>query len=469
MVAPADFERIKKLRTQRSPSGNVLLLSEITRQLKEKLGASEPPKDWVPWRDRARPNQLPPDDQEWFIWLLLAGRGFGKTRTGVEWLHERMMQGDKRRWAAIIGRTPAEVRDIILQGPGGLLTNAPPHQMPEYIASKRRVVWPTGAYATIYSGANPEQLRGFSGDTFLSDEIAAWDYPQETWDMLMFGMREAKVSDPQGVVATTPKPIKVIKDLLKEDRKKKRGGYVHVTTGSSYDNKANLSERYYKTVIAPYEGTRLGRQEIYAEVLEDVQGALWTMATIDRTRWEIDKHGPVPPQELLAIAIDPAVTANKGSDETGIIAAGAGYCKCRGKGKELHGFVFEDGSGIYSPRGWAGRAFDMLDDHSADLIVGEVNNGGDLVEVNLSTVREVFPFEKIVASRGKKLRAQPVANYHEQGKIHLVGFFPELEDQMTTWVPHLTTKSPDRVDAAVYALTKVLSLGGPAGGLNWGN
>lgn len=427
---------------------NYLLRRGVLQQLNEKLEKLTEKETADNWRDVARPEQLAPG-WEWFVWLLLAGRGFGKTRTGVQWLHEQGMAGDERRWMAIVGRTPADVRDVILNGPGGLLTNAPKHEMPEYSPSRRRVTWPTGAYATIYSGANPEQLRGFSGDRALLDELAAFDLPQETWDMLMFGMREAKISDPQVVVTTTPKPIPLLKELLK-----KEGEWVAVTRGSSYDNRANLAKRYYDVVIAPYEGTRLGRQEIHAELLEDVEGALWTLELIDRLR---RGEEAVPDLDRLVVAVDPAVTANKAtSDETGIIVVGTGWCNCKGE-EELHGFVMQDASDVLKSAAWGNKTLSLYDKFEADYVVGEVNNGGDLVERNLRACRQDgWKFKEVRASRGKYTRAEPVASLYEQGKVHHIGTFPQLEDQMTQWVPDTGQDSPDRMDALVWGLTELM-------------
>lgn len=448
------------------------LLVHLRDTLRERIDTRrENLKRWRPWRELARPNQLPPTGA-WFIWCLLAGRGFGKTRSGAEWVHVRGMTGDERRWMALVGKEPGNVRDQMLEGPGGLLTNTPPHERPKYEPSKRRLTWPTGAWATIYSGANPEALRGFSGDTAWVDELAAYKHPKTTWDNLMFGMREAKLADPQVCVTTTPKPIQVVRDLVEQAEREGDDGYVRITSGSSYDNRANLSKVYYDVVIAPYEGTRLGEQEIRGKLLAEVEGALWKSWQIDQLRIPPDRLSEYLIGDFLevAIGVDPAVTSRKSSNETGITVGATGRCKCKvdqGGGVEVHGFALADLSGILTPRQWALRTRDAYQDFEADTIVGEVNNGGDLVKVNLDTVSTNLPFEDVYASRGKRTRAQPIGNLTEQGKIHHVGALPKLEDQLTTWDPHGDMDSPDRLDSYVWTFTRLMiELGG---GLLWGS
>lgn len=440
--------------TSEPKTGQELFFETLRDKLAELIGATQPPPHWVPWRHTARANQLPPE-WGWFTWLLLAGRGFGKTRTGAEWIHEEGMAGNSQRYMALVARTPADARDIMLYGPGGLMTNAPPNERPRHVETKRLLIWPTGARATIYSGANPEQLRGFSGERAWVDELASYEYPQDTWDNLMFGMREAKVDDPRVVVTTTPRPIQVLKDLLKA-----KDDYVHVTTGSSYDNRANLSKRYYDVVIRPYEGTRLGRQEIYAELLEDVEGALWSLALLDRLRLT---HADVPDLDQVCIAVDPAVTANRDSDETGISVHGRGWCKCQQRRnerghllEELHGFVLDDLSGIYRPERWADIVLSAFDDWEANFILGEVNNGGDLVARNIHAERPEAPFREVRASRNKFTRAEPISTLYERGRVHHVGTHAKLEDEMTSWVPNAGMPSPSRLDSVVWGQTKLM-------------
>lgn len=384
----------------------------------------------------ARDNQLhPPGD--WRVWLLLAGRGFGKTRTGAEWVREQIESGKARR-IALVARSAADARDVMVEGESGILAVCPPWFKPKYEPSKRRLTWPNGAIATTYSADEPNLLRGPQHDAAWADERAAWRY-DDAWDQLMFGLRLG--SDPRCVVTTTPRPTKAIKELIADPK-------TYVTRGSTYDNRANLAEAFLETIIKRYEGTRLGRQELNAEILEDVEGALWTMAGIDATRVQQE------PDDLLrvVVGVDPAVTSGEASNETGIVV-----CAMHGRGKDAEFFVLEDYSLKASPDGWARRAVQAFEAWDADLVVGEVNNGGDLVEHVIRTVAPRIPFKAVRASRGKQKRAEPVAALWEQGRAHVVGNLPELETQMTTWVPGLDEdESPDRMDAMVWAMTELM-------------
>lgn len=389
------------------------------------------------WEFWARPNQLPPDD-DWVGWVLCTGRGFGKTRSGGMWVHRRAMEGDERRRIALVSKTPGDARDDMIEGLGGILRNVPPDEVPEYNPSKRRLTWPTGAWATVYSGAHPDQARGFSGDTVWADELAAWKYPQETWDNLLFGMREAQVSSPRFCVTTTPRPIPLIKDLIQRCATSEQW---YLVTGSSYENRANLHPIYYAEVIAPYEGTTLGQQEIYGKLLSDVPEALWRRKWIDKKRkaWEDE----LPDYTHVAVAIDPAAEATDDSSETGIMVGALG--------RNGQGYLLYDLSGKSTPEKWAQRAVSAYKEERADAIVAEVNNGGDMVRATIHAVDPHVPVLKVHASRGKRTRAEPVATKSELGKIHHVGSFPELEDQLCTWIPGM--KSPDRLDAYVWLFT----------------
>lgn len=390
------------------------------------------------WRFWLRPKQWPPPG-DWFIWMALAGRGFGKTRTGAHWIHDRAMAGDERRWMALVARNPREARDAMLHGPGGLLKVTPPDERPKYEPSKVKLTWPNGAHATIYSGENPDALRGFSGDTAWLDELAAYQYAQAAWDNLQFGLREAKVERPRLFVSTTPKRIPLVRELLA------RKGVVAVR-GSSYENRANLAPEYFREVIEPYEGTTIGRQEIYAELLEEAPGALWTRATLEACR------RPQVPEQLtrVAIAVDPPITSGPRSAEAGIMVGGLGTNR--------EGYLVADLSGRYSPERWATRVVEAFEEHEADMVVAEANQGGEMVERVLRTVPggERLPVRLVNATRGKQTRAQPVASLYERGKIHHVGFFAELEDQLTTWVPDEDKVSPDRLDADVWLFTYLM-------------
>jgi predicted phage terminase large subunit-like protein len=388
--------------------------------------------DWKFW---ARPNQLaPPGD--WRTWLVLAGRGFGKTRTGAELVRDRVAAGYKR--IALVGATAADTRDVMVEGESGILAISPANNRPRYVSTVRRLMWPNGAIATTYSAEEPERLRGPQHDFAWCDEIAAWRYP-EAWDMLMFGLRLGR--DPRSVVTTTPKPIKLVRDLLADPTTK-------ITRGSTYDNRGNLAPAFFTQIIRKYEGTRLGRQEIEAELLADTPGALWTMKRIDELRVN---RGAYPELTRIVVAIDPAVSTGEDSDETGIVVAG--------KSAAGHGYVLHDGSGRMMPTEWARAAIKAYRDHHADRVVAEVNQGGDMVETTVRMVDPNVSYTAVHASRGKVVRAEPVAALYEQGRIHHVGAFPQLEDQMCAFTSDFDRKSsgsPDRVDALVWAFTELL-------------
>ena len=326
----------------------------------------------------------------------------------------------------------------MVEGESGILAIAPPWNRPHYEPSKRRVTWPNGAIATLYSADEPERLRGPQHDLAWPDELGAWRYP-ETWDMLMFGLRLG--SKPRAVVTTTPRPTRLIRDLIASPT-------TVVTRGSTYDNRVNLPPAFFEQIIRKYEGTRLGRQELYAEVLDDVPGALWTRAMLENA----SGHALGDLQRVV-VAIDPAVTSGDNADETGIIVAA----------KAADGLydVLADRSCRMSPDGWATRAITALDEFKADRIVAEVNNGGDLVEATIRTVRRNAPYRKVHASRGKRVRAEPIAALYEQSRVRHHGNLEHLEAQMLTFLPEGSDASPDRVDALVWALTELSSRPSP--------
>lgn len=410
--------------------------------------------DWNFW---ARPEQLAPgssesaiDRDDWSFWLILAGRGFGKTRAGSEWCVEQARKHPGSH-GALVGATAADVRDTMLSagqemvdGASGILAISPPDFMPIYEPSKRILTWPNDTVGTLYSAEEPDRMRGPQHHWGWADELAAWKRLQDTWDMLMFGMRLGK--SPRMCITTTPRPLPAIKDLLKNQR-------TVVTRGSTYDNRSNLAEVFFDSIISKYEGTRLGRQELHAELLDDIQGALWNLAMIDAARVVEEE---VPALLRVTVAVDPAVSTSEKSDETGIVAGGVGLCSCKGT-PELHAFVMRDHSGKYSPNGWGSEAVALYNRLHADRIVAEVNNGGDLVENNLRTVDQAVSYRAVHASRGKLTRAEPVAALYEQGKVHHVGGgLVKLEDQQTQWDPTAKMKSPDRMDALVYLITDLM-------------
>jgi phage terminase large subunit-like protein len=388
--------------------------------------------DWSFW---ARDKQLAPVG-EWETWLIMAGRGFGKTRTGAEWVRDQIERQGKRR-LALVARTAADVRDVMVEGESGILAICPHWNRPHYEPSKRRLVWPNGAMATTYSGDKPDQLRGPQHDGAWCDELAAWRYP-ESFDQLQFGLRLG--DNPQVVITTTPRPIQVIRDLIKDPA-------TVVTSGSTYENIANLAPRALDRLRRKYENTRLGQQELYAKLLDDNPGALWKRKTIEDLR--VTQH---PELQRIVVAIDPQ--AKKSSDkreldetsETGIVVAGVAY--------DGQGYVLDDLTIDGSPDQWGRAAVTGYYKFEADRIVGETNQGGDMVEYTVRTIDDKVPFKQLHASRGKHTRAEPVAALYEQGKVHHVGMFAELEDQMCQWVPG--DDSPDRMDALVWALTELM-------------
>jgi predicted phage terminase large subunit-like protein len=388
--------------------------------------------DWPLW---ARKSQLPPGG-EWRVWLLLAGRGFGKTRTGAEFIRARVGAHRARR-IALVAPTAADARDVMVEGESGLLAIAQAGDRPDYESSKRRLTWPNGAVATLYSADEPERLRGPQHDLAWCDELAAWRYP-EAWDMLMFGLRLG--ADPRAVVTTTPRPTRLIKSLLADPA-------VVVTRGSTSENRANLAPAFLDQIVRRYEGTRLGRQELDAEILEDVPGALWSRGIVEAAR-----VAKVPDLTRVVVAIDPAASTSAGSDETGIVVAG--------KDERGEGYVLADLSGRYEPAEWAKAAIAAWRSHEADRIVAEVNNGGDMVEATLRVVDPTVSFTAVRAARGKTARAEPVAALYERGRVHHLGALPQLEDQMCAFTAGFDRAaagySPDRVDALVWALTALL-------------
>ncbi len=389
------------------------------------------------WTLQARPSQLPPLGDWWFVWLILAGRGFGKTRAGSETVRLQKLAGCTRM--AIVGATAADVRDTMVEGASGVLATSPKHDRPEYEPSKRRLTWPNGAIATTYSADEPERLRGPEHDFVWADELAAWNYP-EAWDQAMFGLRRGK--RPRAIVTTTPKPTKIIRGLV--DRE---GKDVFVTRGSTFENAANLAPSFLSEITKRYQGTRLGRQELQAEILDDVPGSLWQREWIDRARRE-----RAPELKQIVVAIDPAVKSGEDSDETGIIVAGVGH--------DDRGYVLEDLSGRYAPHEWARVAVAAYHRHEADRIVAEVNNGGEMVEQVLRQVDATAAFRAVHASRGKVVRAEPIAALYEQGRIHHVGALEVLEDQMCAFTTDFDRGragySPDRVDALVWVFTELM-------------
>lgn len=389
--------------------------------------------DWTLW---ARPNQLPPLSG-WFIWLIMTGRGWGKTRTGAEWVISEAKNEAGIR-IALIGRTPADARDVMIEGESGILSVSPPWFTPSYEPSKRRLTWPNGSLATVYSSESPSSLRGPQHHKAWGDELAAWK-TSETFDNLMLGLRLG--TSPQAVFTTTPKPINTVKEIVKDSKENESG--IVITHGRTFDNVANLSPVFIKTITKKYKGTSLGKQELDGLLLEDVPGALWKRSLIDNFRVKT-------PRQLvrIVVSIDPNVSSSDEADEAGIIVAGLG--------DNDHGYILRDGSGSMSPFEWANRGIALYNEFQADLIVAEVNNGGDLVEMTLRTINKNVSYKAVHASRGKRARAEPVISLYEQGLVHHVGVFEDLEDQMCTHIPGESQGSPDRMDGLVWAIFELM-------------
>ncbi len=393
--------------------------------------------DWDFW---ARPKQQFPGG-DWITWLILAGRGFGKTRVGAEWVRH-LAENKLIGRIALIGETAADVRDTMVHGEAGIMAISRPGFRPIHIESRRLVQWPNGVIATTYSGEKPDQLRGPAHGAAWGDEPAKWKYGQDAIDNLMFGLRLGQ--HPQVCFTTTPRPIKLIKDLVKDLT-------THVTRGTTYENLKNLAPAFAKKIISKYEGTRLGRQELNAEILDDVPGALWNRTNIDANRVKT-----CPDMRRIVVAIDPNVTSGEDADEAGIVVCGLGV--------DGLGYVLEDATGdeigeARGPAGWAKRAVAAYKKWQADRIVGEVNNGGEMVGMVIRAVDSNVSYKAVHASRGKVVRAEPISALYEQNRIKHVGSFPVLEDQQCEFTHDFTKEkagySPDRMEALVWGFTEL--------------
>lgn len=383
------------------------------------------------WLDTARPEQVAPEG-DWLTWVILAGRGWGKTRTGAEDVAWYGMANPGSR-IAVVAPTSADARDTCVEGDSGLLNVLPREAVQAWNRSLGELILVNGTRYKTFSADEPERLRGPQHHRAWADELAAWRYP-EAWDQLMFGLRLGQ--HPQAVVTTTPKPTPLVKALVAAKTS-------HVTRGSTFDNAKNLAPSALQMLKEKYEGTRLGRQELDAEILGDLPGALWSLTSLDAYRLRES-----PDMARIVVAVDPAVTATEASDEHGIIVAGL---------SEKRGIVLEDASLQGSPHEWARRAVSLYRSWNADCIVIEVNQGGDMVAHTIRTIDPNVKIKEVRASRGKHVRAEPIAALYEQGRVAHAGVFPELENQMT----QMTTAgfegegSPDRVDALVWAMTEL--------------
>ena len=376
------------------------------------------------WNFWARPNQLPPKT-EWGIWLLLTGRGFGKTRAGAQWVIEQAKTAGTH--IAMVCRVPADGRDVMANGESGVVRSSPPDFRPTYIPSQRLIKWPNGSEARIYSSETPDDLRGPNFHCAWIDELAKYHHAQEVWDTLVMAVRLPP--NPRIVVTTTPRPIPILKRLMDDPA-------THVTQGSIYDNRTNLSEKFFERLIKRYEGTYLGQQELEGLLITERPGALWTREVLER-------HRVANAPDVLTrvvVAIDPPATSGDDSAEAGIVVVGSGL--------DGISYVLADASLHGSPDQWGRQAIRLYDRFHADQIVGEVNNGGEMVgftvkECAKSLFRDgeressVVPYVPVRASRGKMTRAEPIAALYTQGRVKHAGLFPELEDQLTSWVEKL--------------------------------
>ena len=399
---------------------------------------------YTEWLGTAREARLTPE-ADFLIWLILAGRGWGKTRTGAEDIAIYAMDNPNVN-CAVVAPTHGDLRRVCFGGPSGLLSVIPKEcllkskEQAGYSSTVSEIRLHNGSKIIGFAAQEPERLRGPQFHRAWCDEIAAWRYP-EAFDQLMFGLRLG--DKPQCVITTTPKPIKILKDLIERDD-------VYVTRGSTFENEENLAESALQMLKDRYEGTNLGRQELYAELIEDFEGALWSPDMIEEARINEDRE-----LQQIIIAIDPAVTANDNSDETGIVIVGKDF------NNEF--YVLEDLSGRHSADKWGRIAVNAFYEWEADRIVAEVNNGGDLVERLIRNIDATVPYRAVRATRGKILRAEPIAALYEQRRVHHVGAYPELEQQMCSYTGE-TNSSPDRLDALVWGLTE---LSKSRGQVNW--
>lgn len=382
----------------------------------------------------ARANQHPPKG-DWLVWLIRGGRGSGKTRPGAEWVHRRTKISPR---IALIGRTGPDARAYMIEGESGLLATAAPDNRPIWEPSKKELTWPNGAKAFVFSAEEPDRLRGPQHHDAWLDEPAHFDNIEEVWSNLLFGLRLIGQDEPRICCTTTPVPTKWVKDTIADP------DTVSVIA-STYENVHNLAPKFAKVILTKYEGTRKGRQEIHGEVLADVEGALWQYEYLENRILDKGPREMALEMDRIVVAVDPAGTHRKRSDETGIVVVGA-------KGEDF--YVLADYSGKYSPAGWAGRAVAALHEFGADSIVAEVNYGGDMVRSTLENADEDVRIVEVTSRRGKVIRADPIVALYEKGRVWHVGVnLGDLEDQLVGWVPG--NESPDRLDALVHGLTDV--------------
>lgn len=391
------------------------------------------------WRGLwARENQLPPAGP-WRVWLINAGRGFGKTRSAAEWVRQQLTEMPGCR-VGIVARTYSDARDVCVEGESGLLSTFSPAEREglEWNRSLGEGILRNGSRWSVFTSEKPDSLRGPQFHCLWADELAAWEKNRAAWEQVPFVVRLPWAASPERagriVVSTTPRPVKEIRELMKSPD-------TAVTGGTSFENWANLN-KLAQAKLETLRGTRLGRQELFAEVLDDAPGALWQRANLDKHRVTL-----APEMARIVVGVDPAVTSGEDSDETGIIIAG--------KGVDGRFYVLSDRTCRLSPDGWARRVVEAFEEYQADRVVAEVNQGGDLVERILRNISKNVAYKGVRASKGKRVRAEPIAALYEQGRVSHVGAHERLEDQQCNFTPDGFEGSPDRVDALVWALTEL--------------
>lgn len=402
----------------------LFLKAELDRRLKHEAKYN--------WLSNARQSQCLPKGNDWQTWLILAGRGFGKTRTGAESVRH-LIETNQARHIGLIGQSLVEAASVMVLGESGLMNVFPPHERPIFKSGQQKIFFKNGAVATLFGGNSPERLRGPQFDLVWIDEFAKFKNPEELFDQMMMGLRLG--TSPKCLITTTPRPSSLLEKIMKDPK-------TVITRGSTFDNADNLAASYIAQMKSTYAATRLGAQELYAEILTEREGALWNRSLI-RYQTPIDENW-----RRIVIAIDPATTHHEQSDETGIMVVG------------LHddGFVYvlEDLSGRLPPTEWGTRVTEAYWRYKADRVVAEVNKGGDLVERVVKSIDPHVAYKAVRATRGKVVRAEPIASLYEQGKVFHIRPLTLLETQICEYIPNRTAKSPDRMDALVWAITDLM-------------
>ena len=407
---------------------------------------------WI-WDLWANPLHQVAPEGDWTTWVILGGRGAGKTRAGAEWVRQQVegsgpLDAGRCRRVALVGETIDQTRSVMVEGDSGIMAVTPPDRKPKFIASRNLLIWPNGAEAVLASAVNYEALRGPQFDAIWADELGKWRYAREAWDMLQFTLRLGQ--QPQQVITTTPRDVAVLREILEDET-------TVVSRAGTEANIANLAPGFVERLKARYGGTWLGRQELNGELLREREGALWTRDMIDMTR-------ALAPDDMtrVVVAVDPPVSTGKGADECGIVVVGV---RAKGPQKDWAAWVLADCSVAgKSPQGWAEAAANAYEEFEADRLVAEVNQGGDLVESLMRQVAPNIAYKSVHARKGKRMRAEPVAALYEQGRVHHVEAFEALENQMCGYTGNGSGPSPDRLDALVWALTELIvdaPLGGP--------